>query len=426
MTIEQQKTKSKKFFAYDIDPEVKGESRLLGVIAFICIAFIGWAWLSELDRVVSSTGKTYPVSKLQSVEHFEGGRVEKILTREGDLVEKNQVLITLSPIQAVGEFTVQKETLAELSIRQKRLEAEYNRAEMYTLPQELKDVAPQTYQQELQLFEQRRSAMQSELSKMESEIGEALFELKAKKAILDVARKELSLSNELFESGLESEIAHAQAQRQYLTAEADYQGSQHRLSRAKDSKLQYEQSYNAELLGQLADVRTSLIDARQKILMAADKADRLEVRSPISGKVNSLEVSTIGSTVTPGETIAEIVPVGSEIAIEVHVAPADIGFVQVDQEVLIKFTAYDFSIFGALRGVVSVVPGDTIVLEDGATRVYRVLISIPQKFVAKDGRNLSLLPGLEVQADIIVGRRSVLDYLISPLNRTLKESFRES
>ena len=426
MTIEQQKTKSKKFFAYDIDPEVKGESRLLGVVAFICIAFIGWAWLSELDRVVSSTGKTYPVSKLQSVEHFEGGRVEKILTREGDLVEKNQVLITLSPIQAVGEFTVQKETLAELSIRQKRLEAEYNRAEMYTLPQELKDVAPQTYQQELQLFEQRRSAMQSELSKMESEIGEALFELKAKKAILDVARKELSLSNELFESGLESEIAHAQAQRQYLTAEADYQGSQHRLSRAKDSKLQYEQSYNAELLGQLADVRTSLIDARQKILMAADKADRLEVRSPISGKVNSLEVSTIGSTVTPGETIAEIVPVGSEIAIEVHVAPADIGFVQVDQEVLIKFTAYDFSIFGALRGVVSVVPGDTIVLEDGATRVYRVLISIPQKFVAKDGRNLSLLPGLEVQADIIVGRRSVLDYLISPLNRTLKESFRES
>mgnify|MGYP001093158683 CR=1 FL=1 len=426
MTIEQPKSKLKIFFAYDIDPEVKGESRLLSVVAFICIAFLAWAWLSELDRVVSSTGKTYPVSKLQSVEHFEGGRVEKILIREGDLVERNQVLITLSPIQAVGEFTVQKETLAELSIRQKRLEAEYNKAEVYDLPQELKDVAPQTFQQELELFEQRKSALQSELSKLESEIGEALFELKAKKAILDVARKELNLSNELFKSGLESEIANAQAQRQYLTAEADYQGSEHRLSRARDSKLQYEQSYNAELLSQLADVRTSLIDARQKILMAADKADRLEVRSPISGKVNNLEVSTIGSTVKPGETIAEIVPIGSEIAVEVHVSPADIGFVQVDQEVLIKFTAYDFSIFGALRGVVSVVPGDTIVMEDGSTRVYRVLISIPQEFIAKDGRNLSLLHGLDVQADIIVGKRSVLDYLISPLNRTLKESFRES
>lgn len=418
-------SKLNKFFSYKIDPEVKGESRLLRTIGLIAIVFLGWAWFSELDRVVTSTGTTYPVSKLQSVEHFEGGRVEKILVREGDLVGLGQTLITLSPIQAVGEFTVQKETLAELSIRQKRLEAEYNKIEKFDPPRELREVAPETYQQELELFRQRRSVFNSELSKLESEAGEALFELKAKKAILDVSQKELDLSNELFKSGLESEIANAQARKQYLTTQADYKGSENRLERARKAKVQYEQTYNTEILGQLADVRTALIDARQKILMAADRADRLEVRSPISGKVNNLEVSTIGSTVKPGETIAEIVPLGSEIAVEVHVAPADIGFVQPNQEVLVKFTAYDFSIFGALRGVVSVVPGDTILMEDGSTRVYRVLISIPQNFTAKDGRDLSLLPGLDVQADIIVGKRSVLDYLISPLNRTLKESFRE-
>ena len=180
-----------------------------------------------------------------------------------------------------------------------------------------------------------------------------------------------------------------------------------------------------EILKELSDVRSKLTSARENIRVAADKADRSELRAPVTGVVNSVLVSTIGGTIKPGEAVVEIVPEGSEIVVEALVSPADIGFIEIGQEALIKITAYDFSVFGSLKGMVDVIAADTTTDEETGQQFYKVRLSFLEAYLDAKGRQLKIIPGMEAQVDIVVGKRSALDYVLSPLLRVTQESLRE-
>ena len=417
--------KIKDLFSYSIDDEMKGSSNILGLIAVIFLVFLAWAYFVELDRVVTATGKSFPTSKLQEVEHYEGGTISEVLVSEGDKVKKNELLLTLSPVRTVGEFNIQKDTLSELLIRQSRLLAEYNGDNEITLPPNFEAGHESLINEEKQFFTDRTKTHKSEMETLKTDIRQAESELELANYELSSSEEELSITRQLFDKGLESRLALLQSETKYAEIRSKKQVAQHRLDGAQHGLAKYVQSYRSDILDELSAVRGKLNEAREQIQIAADKADRLELRAPIDGTIHRILASTIGGTVKSGEPIIEIVPIDDKVVVEASVKPADIGFLRVGQRALVKFTAYDFSIFGAVEGTVGLIPTDTTEEKDSGELIYRVKIQIPNQLTDTSGVTHEIIPGMEAQIDIIVGQRSVLTYIMSPLTRTLQESMRE-
>lgn len=228
----------------------------------------------------------------------------------------------------------------------------------------------------------------------------------------------------LFEKGLEPELSFIKAEKSHAEAISSLETARQEVIRSQSAVDATLRDYQTTILQELSEVRSNLTAARENIRVAADKADRSELRAPSAGIVNNVLVSTVGGTVKPGETVVEIVPEGSQIFIEANIAPADIGFIELGQATLIKLTAYDYSVFGSLSGQVTVIAADTTTEESGE-QFYKVSVQPLTKYLDSNSRELQVIPGMEAQVDIIVGKRSVLDYLLSPLLRVTQESLRE-
>lgn len=412
-------------FSYDIDHKDRVSYHLVWVVFIGFSAFLAWAYVSEIERVITAMGKAYPYSKLQTVEHYEGGRVDQILVSTGQSVEKNQLLVTLSPIQTAGELNIKADQLAELSIRQSRLLAEYENRPEFQVPTKLADDYPEILEQELAYFRERKRQRRVQLSSKASEVDSAKAKLGAAKVGFSTAEREFETMESLFKQGLEPELSLVQSQKSLAEAVSALETSKQEFFRAESGVDALIREQQTQILKELSEVRGQLTSARENIRMAADKADRMELRAPVAGVVNNVTVSTIGGTVKPGETVVEIVPEGSEIVVEARVTPADIGFVEVGQAALIKVTAYDYSVFGSLDGRVNVIASDTTTDEDTGEKFYKISVSFDEEFQDENGRRLDIIPGMEAQVDVIVGTRSVMDYVLSPLMRATQESLRE-
>ncbi|MEK9877112.1 MAG: HlyD family type I secretion periplasmic adaptor subunit [Betaproteobacteria bacterium] len=414
----------KALFSYDIKERDRPDTHLMWVIVLTFIAVATWAYYSEIDRVVTANAKAYPYAKLQTVEHFEGGRVDKILVQKGDSVEKGDLLITLSPIQTLGELTIQTDLVAELTVKQSRLMAEYQNAPKFTVDAIFTKSHSEIMAQEQAIFRernrQRKVAIEAKVAEMES----AKSKLGAAEAGLRASDEEFRTMKLLFEKGLEPELSFVKAERSHAEAVSALETSRQEVIRSQSAVDATLRDYQTQILKELSEVRSNLTAARENIRVAADKADRSELRAPSSGIVNNVLVSTVGGTVKPGETVVEIVPEGSQIFIEANIAPADIGFIEPGQAALIKLTAYDYSVFGSLSGRVTVIAADTTT-EDSGEQFYKVSLQPLTKYLDGKGRELQVIPGMEAQVDVIVGKRSVLDYLLSPLLRVTQDSLRE-
>ena len=236
--------------------------------------------------------------------------------------------------------------------------------------------------------------------------------------------EEFSVVSSLYEKGLESRLSKIKSERAYAESAASRDIAEQELIKAKSELNSLKLDQQAKVLAELSEVKSEYLAAFEGIRVAADKADRTQIRAPIDGIVNRVLISTRGSVVKPGETVVEVVPADQTIVVEANVLPSDIGFVIPGQRAQVKITAYDFSVFGALSGAVSVVGADTITNENGEN-FYVVKIDLDQDFLAVKNRSLKVIPGMTAQVDIITGKRSPLEYIFSPITKTLQESFRE-
>jgi len=415
---------SRALFSYDMQERDRPDTHLIWVIFATFAAFFAWAYFSEIDRVVTANAKAYPYAKLQTVEHFEGGRVDKILVQKGDKVEKGGLLITLSPIQTRGELTIQTDQVAELTVKQSRLLAEYENASTFEIDAAFERSHAEIVAQERAIFRERVRQRKVEIESKVSEVESAKAKLAAAQAGLRASDEEFKTMKLLFEKGLEPELSFIRAEKSHAEAISSLETARQDVIRSQSSVDATLRDYQTKILQELSEVRSNLTAARENIRVAADKADRSELRAPSSGIVNNVLVSTVGGTVKPGETVIEIVPEDSQIFIEADIMPADIGFIEIGQPALIKLTAYDYSVFGSLSGQVTVIAADTTTEESGE-QFYKVSVQPLTKYLDGKGRELQVIPGMEAQIDIIVGKRSVLDYLLSPLLRVSQESLRE-
>ena len=414
----------KETFSYDIENRERLSSQLLFIISAFFVLGLLWAYFAKLDQVVTAQGTVISSSRLQVIEHFEGGRVEKIHVQSGQVVKKDELLISLSPIQSKSEFNIAVDNVAMLSTKLIRLTAEYEGKTSFDLPKEIADANPQIANTEKNLFKERRAQAVSQLSQRRAEINSSKSKLNAAEVSAVAANEELKVMRALIERGLQAKIALFRAEKSAADANSFLTTARQDLIKAEAAYNGFLQELQASILTELTKVRSDLTAARENSAVSADRADRASIRSPIDGVVNRILVSTEGGTVKAGERVAEIVPSDSGMIVEAKVSPADIGFIRLKQEALVKLTTYDSSVFGALKGSIAVIGSDSITEEKGE-QYYLIKIELQKNYLAKGDTRLQIMPGMVAQVDVITGKRTVFEYIFSPFTKMMQESFRE-
>ena len=414
----------KETFSYDIENRERLSSQLLFIISAFFVLGLLWAYFAKLDQVVTAQGTVISSSRLQVIEHFEGGRVEKIHVQSGQVVKKDELLISLSPIQSKSEFNIAVDNVAMLSTKLIRLTAEYEGKTSFDLPKEIADANPQIVNTEKSLFKERRAQAVSQLSQRRAEINSSKSKLNAAEVSAVAANEELKVMRALIERGLQAKIALFRAEKVAADANSFLITARQDLIKAEAAYNGFLQELQASILTELTKVRSDLTAARENSAVSADRADRASIRSPIDGVVNRILVSTEGGTVKAGERVAEIVPSDSGMIVEAKVSPADIGFIRLKQEALVKLTTYDSSVFGALKGSIAVIGSDSITEEKGE-QYYLIKIELQKNYLAKGDTRLQIMPGMVAQVDVITGKRTVFEYIFSPFTKMMQESFRE-
>ena len=404
--------------------ERSGSSGLMYLILLLFTGFVIWAYFAKFDQVITAEGKVYPFSRLQEIEHYEGGFLDKIHVKRGEAVRKNQLLVSLSPLSADSDFNIQKANIALLLIKKARLESEYLNKKKFSISDDIKEKYLQIFDNEYALFLKRKALFDEEVLKSQNNIQMASARLDAAEAAFAAASEEYEVVTNLYEKGLESRLSKIKSERSFSESVASREIAEQELNKAELETNSSMLDRQAKVLAELSEVKSEYLAAYEGIRVAADKADRTQIRAPIDGIVNRVLISTKGSVVKPGETVVEVVPADQTIVVEANVLPSDIGFVTKEQRAQVKITAYDFSVFGALTGSVSVVGADTITNDTGEN-FYVVKIDLDQDFLEVNNRSLKVIPGMTAQVDIITGKRSPLEYIFSPITKTLQEAFRE-
>ena len=405
---------------------------LVGLCVLFGIMFV-WACFAPVDRIVRAEGRIIAAARSQIVQHLEGGIVSEILVREGQAVKAGEVLMRLSDVQANTSVQQGQSKLWALKAQHARLSAEAEGLDKLTFAEDI----PQEFQQlEINAFRERATRMQSEklvlrqqVSQRQSELSEAKARTSGLATELELARKQSSLMEGLYKKGAASqmEMLEAQGRAQRLSTQYnDAAGSIARLQSAvAEANARLEES-NARVR---ADVRTELSQVSTEMSRFAlavdgdeDRLARTEVRAPAAGFVNRLYFNTIGGVAKPGESLLEITPNDGPVAVEARVRPDDRASLRPGLETRVMIGAYDYAVYGALDGRVVEVSADTVPDEHGQ-RYYRVVIQTQsaQGLLAQQ----SILPGMTARADVVLGQRSVISYLLSPLTRFKSQALRE-
>jgi len=398
-------------------------SKFLFYVFVTIVFFVGWAMLSDFDQVISSEAKIIPFNKLQTVQHFEGGIINMIHVRAGQKVNVGSQLLSLSPIEANSGYQSKKYDYMQALARIQRLEAEYKNTPP-VFSQALMDFSPSLIQNEKLLIAARFAKNQASLDSFESQKRQKASELIGAKQTLKLVREEHEVVKKLVERGLEPKLESVRAEKTYAEAFSKVDSIIGAIDEINDRKSGAIQEQKSEILNELAKAKSEFSQLQQAMHVAADKADRNIVKSPISGVINRVLVSTVGGVLKAGEPAIEIVPSDAKLVFEAKVKPNDIGFVSVGQKAFIKLSTYDFSIFGSLSGLVSVVGSDSIPNEKGES-YYIVKIELTDSNVTSTGKSLELISGMTAQIDILTGKRSVMSYLSSPLTKTFTTAFTE-
>lgn len=371
-------------------------SRVVWMCALMLACFLAWAAWFEVVEVSNGTGKVIPSSREQVIQSLEGGIVTQMNVSEGDLVERGEILAQLDPIKTrsnVGESEAKyRAALASVS----RLQAEAS-GEPLKFPPAL-DAWPDLVRAETGLYNTRQRGLRQTLAGIESS--------------LKLVRSELAITENLAKIGASSrvEVIRLNRQRSELELKATEARSDYLVEARQDlSKASAE-----------ADSLAEVVRGR------ADSLSRLTLRSPVRGIVKDIEVTTIGGVIPPNGQLMQIVPQDEQLLIETRIAPRDIAFIHPDQQAKVKITAYDYSIYGSLDGKVVTISPDTI-QDEAKPEVfyYRVFIRTDADTLQnKAGKSFAIVPGMVATVDIRTGEKTVLDYLIKPLNRA-KEALRE-
>jgi len=391
-------------------------SRLL-LFWSLALVFVGlvWAHFAILDEVKRGNGRVIPSRQMQVVQTLEGGIVGAILVREGEIVREGQPLMRIDDTSFASQLGEVRERRGAMAARVARLEAEVQGRERPSFPNELLDSVPSAVEAERNLFEARQRKLAQEtdvLQQQETRLTDTL----------QILGKELEITRRLHGQKVIPEIEMLRLERQAT----DMRGQ---LAETKSKIATIKTTFSAQAEEDLAKSRGDLAVLDESIKAARDKVQRTELRAPVRGIVNKLNVTTIGAVVQPGANVMDIVPLDDTLLVEGRIRPQDIAFIRPDQDAIVKITAYDSSVYGSLKGKVERISADAI--EDKPERgekgetFYRVIVRTEKNYLGTAERPLPIIPGMVATVEVLTGEKSVLDYLLKPARMLRDEALRE-
>lgn len=414
---------------------------LAAIVGFCAIAFV-WAWLAQIDEIARGEGKVITASQTQYVQNLEGGIIEKILVQEGDLVKKNQVLFQLDRVRFASAYREGQQ--GELGLRAKvaRLGAEvqgtplHMPAEVLKNAKALADNEAAVHRARLGDLAGKNAVLREQLAQRMQEVVELQSKRERTQEQLEILKREIAITAPMVKEGAVSEVELLRLQREMTRIRTDLDAATLALPRAQSAieearrKMQDNESqFRSQAAGELSVARNELAKIAETVPGLEDKMARTLVRSPVNGVVKTIANKTPGGVVQPGTPIAEIVAVEDSLLVEARIRPQDIAFISIGQKATVKLAAYDYSIYGGVEGTLVYVSADSIQPQSqpglSPEPYYVAHARTVKPGVEHRGKLLPVIPGMTGQVDVLTGRRSVLYYLLKPINKIIERSLTE-
>lgn len=408
--------------------------RLLWTTLILVLLLLLWASVAKVDEVTRGEGRVIPTSQLQIVQAVDGGVVEALQVREGQEVQAGDVLLRIDPTRFVSNLRENRAQYYALTVKAQRLEA-LSRGQAFSPSEEVETAVPDMVAHERRLYESSLAEIEAQISiaqrrrdqRQQEMMGARAKRDQAKRA-LTLAEQELAVTRPLVGSGAVSEVEVLRLERDVsqLSGERDQAISQilrlqAAIREAERAIQEVEFNFRKRNQNELSETLAKLESLSESRSALADRVDKAEVRSPMHGTVKRVLVSTVGAVVQPGQALVEIVPLNEALLLEARISPKDIAFLRPEQAAVVKFTAYDFAVYGALDAVVEHISADSVVDERGdAYFLVRV-----RTLQSELGEGLPIIPGMVAQVDVLTGKKTILNYLLKPVLRAKSNALSE-
>ncbi|MDC9502452.1 HlyD family type I secretion periplasmic adaptor subunit [Pseudoalteromonas sp. Angola-18] len=422
----------------------KQAKRLVIIVFILLFSVVLWAKFAKLEEVIIGQGTVIPVQRVQTIENLDGGILKEVLVQEGQLVEVGDPLLLIDETRFAAAFAESSQERESLLARRNRLLTELKSVELddkssfgatiqrLEIPQ--KGVSPEVYRQAYNTYTSRLTQLESQLQQrtqsllqQEQASNEQLANISALKQSLKLTSREVELTQSAVDAGAVAEMELVKLQRDEIAMKGELNQATALLQQLRAAKSQVLEERKAIVFDYLADTQNQLDEVSNELAKISQSSKALEdrllkaqVRAPVRGTVKNIVSRSIGSVIDPGEVMMEIVPQNDQLLIDTKVQPKDIGFIRVGMPAKVKFTAYDFVIYGGLEGEVTYISADAQYLEDG-TAYYQAFIKTTVSQIAQQ----PIIPGMQTQVDIITGKKTVLDYWLKPLLRAKANAMRE-
>lgn len=412
---------------------------LLWLILGFFAAFILWASLVKLDRTVHAPGRVIPSARLQVVSSLEGGIIAQILARPGDVVKKGQTLVRLADTASGAELGASEATVGSLAAKVARLQAEIaGRDPVYPAARSAEEAQQIAVERSLHAARvadllSQSAAADARIAQANRAVAEAQAAYQSRVSARDSARQQLDLIRPLVQRGIEPQLTLIQLQNSAATSASDaaqaaaaIARAQSQVAEARAALNQVRQTWRAQAGTDLATAQGEMAARREAIPALADKVRRAVLTAPVDGRVNRVLVTTVGSSIGPGQPIVEVVPTADLLTVEANVNPKDIAFVRLRQKARINVSAYDSAIYGSMDGEVVTISPDATVEERTGESHYTVRVRADAKSLRdRNGRQLPIGPGMTADVNLLGDKRSVMAYILTPITRVTETAFRE-
>lgn len=408
-------------FANDVRAAVELRTPRTSRLVLLCtlalfIAGTIWAHFAILDEVKRGNGRVISSRQTQVLQSLEGGLVLEIPVREGDIVKQGQVLMRIDDTKFSADLGEVRERRASNAARVARLQAEVTGADKPAFPEELARLAPQIVETEQNLFNAR-------VKKISQDIDVLVQQETRLAGSLKLLSREVEITRNLYAQKVVPEIEMLRLERQASEIRGQLAETQSRITNIKTA-------FRSQAEEDLAKSRGDLAVLEENIKSAQDRVRRADLKSPVNGIINKLNVTTVGAVVQPGANLMDIVPLDDSLLVEGRIRPQDIAFIRAGQDAVVKITAYDSSVYGSLKGKVERISADTIADdkpergEKGET-FYRVMVRTEKNHLGSVETPLPIIPGMVTTVEILTGAKSVLDYIVKPARMLRDEALRE-
>jgi len=406
---------------------------LIGFVAFLLL----WAHFAQIDEVTRGEGKAIPSSKVQKIQNLEGGIVSQIFVHEGQVVQAGEQLMRLDPTRFQSNVGETEADRLAMFLRVERLSAEVEERAL-NIPDDVRAKVPGQASSEEALFHSRQQQLKDETDGLQQQLVQKQQELRefvSKQAqyrnSLNLLRQEISMSEPLVAQGAMSQVELLRLKRGEVENRGQLDATTLAIPRAEAAVKEVERKvaetrsrFRSDALKELNEARTELSKATATGKALEDRVSRTLVTSPVRGIVKQLLVNTIGGVIQPGSDLIEIVPLDDTLLVEARIRPQDIAFLRPGQHAMVKFTAYDYTIYGGLQADLEQIGADTVTDEDGNS-FYLIKLRTRKSHLGSDDKPLLIIPGMIATVDIMTGKKSILSYLLKPILRAKAEALRE-